>query len=667
MNERTKKQVRLPGLPGRPWAERLRILLPCLVRFGCGFLFTGASFRGQCLPLGLCLLTAPGPGLHGLSALLGVCLSALLLWGGTSAAELIAAAVLIRTAVWLFRDTETVEQPLFLPAAAALVTAVIGGVLLLAGGLPAGRLSGYVLRVGFCFGGSWLMRRMLTAPSRDAVLFFVGCLVLSAGFVAPFGLPVGVLLGELITVYTAGSGTGLAAAAVCGAALDLGLGLPVPMTAVFCATSFCAGLCLRRSRALAAAAAAAVLFGGVLLAGWSCAAVLWAGLPGAALAWVLPGGLYQPAPRAERRQSQAVLRAEEAAALLDGLGEDLRAALPEVAKADPAMIFDRAADRVCKSCALFSSCWSGACEAYEALSGAAAPMLARGAVLRDDFPVSFLSRCRHIEGLLSAINQELDGVLYRRQFRHRLEESRGLLAEQYRVFSAYLSALVTAMQETGTPQPVCSPQLGIAAAGRRGSAASGDRSASFRTARNLHYVLLCDGMGSGEEAMAESLSTVRLLRGLLSSGFRPEDALRLLNGVYLLRDDGAFSTVDLLEADLAAARVTLWKWGAAPSYLKRGGEVQKIGTAQPPPGLEGTGQAERFELSLEAGALLVLLSDGAAGPGTEEEIRRYGGSSPKELAVRLVDRVGEEEDDRTAVVVKLTPSASQRQHTTSCA
>ena len=71
-------------------------------------------------------------------------------------------------------------------------------------------------------------------------------------------------------------------------------------------------------------------------------------------------------------------------------------------------------------------------------------------------------------------------------------------------------------------------------------------------------------------------------------------------------------------------------------------------------------------VSVEAD-LLVLLSDGAAGPGTEEEIRRYGGSSPKELAVRLVDRVGEEEDDRTAVVVKLTPSASHRQHTTSCA
>ena len=93
---------------------------------------------------------------------------------------------------------------------------------------------------------------------------------------------------------------------------------------------------------------------------------------------------------------------------------------------------------------MFASCWSGACEAYEALSRAAEPMLARGAVLRDDFPVSFLSRCRRIEGLLSAINQELDGVLYRRQFRHRLAESRSLLAEQYGTFAAYLRVCAAA-------------------------------------------------------------------------------------------------------------------------------------------------------------------------------------------------------------------------------
>ena len=149
-------------------------------------------------------------------------------------------------------------------------------------------------------------------------------------------------------------------------------------------------------------------------------------------------------------------------------------------------------------------------------------------------------------------------------------------------------------------------------------------------------------------------------------GFQPEDALQLLNGIYLLRDDGAFSTVDLLQADLSTGEVTLWKWGSEPSYLRTAEGMQKIGTAQPPPGLEGTGKAERFQLSLGAGEFLVLLSDGAAGPETEELIRSYGGRSPKELAASIVGQGGEEEDDRTAAVLKLQPAVSQRQNTTTC-
>lgn len=662
--ERTKHHFRLPRLPG---PERLKILLPCLARFGCAFLFTGAALRGTYLPLGLCLLTVPGPGLYGLSALLGVGLSALLLWSRATAAELIASAVLIRAAVWIFRDTEAAEHPLFLPAVAALMPALIDGVLLLSGALPRSMLSMYMLRILLCFAGSFLMRYMAKASGAAPVLFLTGCLVFSACSLAPFGLSVGVLLGALFTVYTAGSSAGLPMAAVCGIALDAALSPAVPMTAALCLMSLLSGLALRQSRTLAAAVAAAVLLSGVLLAGWDSAPVLFAGLPGVILAWCLPGGLYPPGSRQRKRQNPQIRRMDEAAALLENLGGCLREKLPEMAKVDPSMIFDRAADRVCRSCVLFSSCWSGACEAYDALSGAAEPMLERGAVLRDDFPVSFLSRCRHIEGLLSAINQELDGVLYRRQFRHRLEESRRLLSEQYRIFSAYLQETVRTMGDETKRRPICSPVLGVATAERKGSAISGDRGASFRTARHLHYILLCDGMGSGEEAMEESTASVRLLRGLLSAGFLPEDALQLLNSVYLLRDDGAFSTVDLLEADLSTGKLTLWKWGSAPSYLRRGDELEKIGTALPPPGLEGTGRAERFELSLGAGDLLVLLSDGAEGPETEEQIRSYEGKSPKELASDIVSQGGGEEDDRTAVVLKLQPVASYRQHTTNCA
>jgi len=126
--EKTKIPIRLPRLPA---PDRLKLLLPCLVRFGCAFFFTGASLQKHYLPMSLCLLTVPGPGLYGFSAMLGVCCAALLLWNISVAAELIAAAVLIRSAVWIFRDTPPMEHVLFLPLTAALVSALVGGVMLM--------------------------------------------------------------------------------------------------------------------------------------------------------------------------------------------------------------------------------------------------------------------------------------------------------------------------------------------------------------------------------------------------------------------------------------------------------------------------------------------------------------------------------------------------------
>lgn len=607
------------------------------------------------------MLSACGPGLYGFSALIGVCCGALL-WEQRMALELIAVAVLIRSAVWIFRDSDWSERLLFMPVTAALMTALIGGVLLPANCTTA-ELWAYLFRIPTVLLGSWMMHWAMEDAGKPSLLVLLGCLVLSAAGIQSFGLSLGMTMASLCAVYTAGNRAGLAVAAVCGIALDCALQDAVSMTAALCLASLLSGMVLRYSRWLAAGTAAAVL---LVLVGIQAMPLFLSALPGILIACLLPGGLYQPA-KAERRPRPAVTHMREAAQLLEELGDTLREAMPETEPPDPAMVFDRAADRVCKSCVLFGSCWAGACEAYDAFRGAAEPMLQRGAVLRDDFPVSFLGRCRHIEHLLTAINQELDGVLYRRQFRHRMAEGRLLMAEQYRIFAAYLQRAVRSLTEETKLKPAWTPVIGVVTRERCGAGISGDRGAAFRTRRHLHYILLCDGMGSGEEAMWESTAAVRLLRGLLTVGFHPEDALQMLNGSYLLRDDGAFSTVDLLEVDLSCGVVTLWKWGSAPSYLRQGEEVKKIGTAVPPPGLEGAGRAERFQLSLEAGDLLVLLSDGADTPETEERIRTWRGRSPRELAAELIAQADGEEDDRTAVVLKLQPVVSHRQHTTNCA
>ena len=169
-------------------------------------------------------------------------------------------------------------------------------------------------------------------------------------------------------------------------------------------------------------------------------------------------------------------------------------------------------------------------------------------------------------------------------------------------------------------------------------------------------------MGAGRAARAEAGTAVAVLRQLLQAGATPEEAMESLNGLYLLRDDGAFATVDLLQISLFSGEGTLYKWGAAPSYLKTKGEVRQIGTASPPPGI-GAGEAHRPEetrLSLARGEMLVLVSDGAGGEMAERFIRQYGGHAPEDLAtgvLRCTEAQGGE-DDRTAAVLALRRAVS---------
>lgn len=179
----------------------------------------------------------------------------------------------------------------------------------------------------------------------------------------------------------------------------------------------------------------------------------------------------------------------------------------------------------------------------------------------------------------------------------------------------------------------------------------------FHTEDGRIFAILCDGAGTGDPAARESLLAVDDLAGLIRAGMSPENAMELLNGMYILRDSGGFATMDVFEVSLITGQGTLYKWGAAPSYVRSGSAVKKLGTAAPPPGL-GVGSswgAEVIRLSLWGGDMLVLLSDGVAGEKAEELIRSFEGRNVKELSSALVDmaEAAGGEDDMTAAVLRL--------------
>ena len=169
-------------------------------------------------------------------------------------------------------------------------------------------------------------------------------------------------------------------------------------------------------------------------------------------------------------------------------------------------------------------------------------------------------------------------------------------------------------------------------------------------------------MGTGEEARAEALATSALIQELIEAGVDAHDALQTLNGLYILRDGGGFAAIDLLQVSLVSAEGFLHKWGAAPSFLKFGRVVQKLGSALPPPGL-GVGQGykpECIRISLQRGEALVLTSDGVDPDMTERFLQSSGELNVRELASGVVGSSDTAApDDRTAAVLRLHLSAAQ--------
>ena len=169
-----------------------------------------------------------------------------------------------------------------------------------------------------------------------------------------------------------------------------------------------------------------------------------------------------------------------------------------------------------------------------------------------------------------------------------------------------------------------------------------------------YYVLLCDGMGTGLGAAQEGETAGELLRQMLTAGFPPEHAFRSINSLLVLRGQAGAVTLDLAEVRLDNGRVTLYKWGAAPSWILKASGAEKIGTATPPPGICMTDTREMVvRLSLRRGEMLILVSDGVE---AGECLSRcsFWPLPPGELAERLLEECNcGGEDDATVAVLRL--------------
>lgn len=105
----------------------------------------------------------------------------------------------------------------------------------------------------------------------------------------------------------------------------------------------------------------------------------------------------------------------------------------------------------------------------------------------------------------------------------------------------------------------------------------------------------------------------------------------------------------------------MYKLGAAPSYLRKNGIVNRLGKGALPAGLslEGEGRIDLTRFQAEPGDLVVLVTDGVSDGAEDlwlrERSEAFQGDSPRELALSLLeDPHARKDDDRTAVVILLS-------------
>ena len=205
--------------------------------------------------------------------------------------------------------------------------------------------------------------------------------------------------------------------------------------------------------------------------------------------------------------------------------------------------------------------------------------------------------------------------------------------------------------------------VGIAAMKKQGEPVSGDRGTYFKTDGGVLCVLLSDGMGSGVGAAKDSVAVVRILERFLRAGVEPVTAMKLLNGVMLLRngENWGCATVDLACIDLFTGETCFYKYGAAPSYVRSGKLVRRVkGQSMAAGLLSGEGAApDVVRMRLKPGSVALIASDGVLAEEKDLWLRELlvgAGDDMKALAQSALQGAVRQygcEDDMTVLAVRV--------------
>ena len=447
---------------------------------GAGRLFGGAG------PFGVAGVAAAGSDLRGFLCLLGTAVGYLFAAGVFPGIRYIAAAFLIFTLGFLTQSMALRRQRWFMPVAASAAAALTGalygqGTL---GGIPGPvRVFLEVVLSGGCayFFGLVLDREDVYTEAAElrrsiSVAVLAGCALMGLASVKIFDtVSVGRTL-CVMAVMAAGFCGGMLPGCAAGCAMGLAMDM-AGKASLFCGAAYplaglAAGSLCRYGRLTFSVSFCAANAVAVLLA-WNGAQhveALYECFVASVLFMLLPQSFLTPVGsllRAGRGRGETAFRLYQAQRL-EHLSEGFRklyecASRPEPERSprnEAGAVLDRAADMVCRNCAGKEQCWKkGGSDTARTLAPMLEGMAGKGSVTAADLPAAFRQQCVRAEAFAGAVNGELRGLRYRRQYRARLKEGRAAAYGQFMDMADVMEQAAKEMSGSAGPDSAAERRL----------------------------------------------------------------------------------------------------------------------------------------------------------------------------------------------------------------
>lgn len=313
-------------------------------------------------------------------------------------------------------------------------------------------------------------------------------------------------------------------------------------------------------------------------------------------------------------------------------------------------------ERICKNCPTVNYCWER--EFYRTynfmfdLFAHQEAEIGSAHFNEENVPPEWHKYCGKLQEIMLAARFILEQQKDKEVWQKRLALNRDALAEQYKSVSQVIGHLAKELysrhnQEEGRPL-VWSRQhrqmldLGVGTFIKTGNGISGDNFSSVPLSTNKSALIVCDGMGVGEEAARMSSAALTILEQLLSTGFEPEGAVGALNSILVLRSpEESFVTIDMAILDLEAETARLIKIGAAPTYIIGKDKVDIVRTSSLPAGILNDIEIPVIDVVFNE-QILVIVTDGILDVVNKEDdwlkefLERTENYTAQELADKII-------------------------------